>query len=288
MKKVVSIERKPSIHWVGDGFPVRTAFSFDTLGYRISPFLLLDYAGPTEFVPADQPRGVEEHPHRGFETVTLVYQGELEHRDSAGNHGKIGSGDVQWMTAASGVVHEERHSREFTRRGGTLEVVQLWVNLPAEYKMSSPRYQTVLDQQIPVVDLLDDAGTVRVIAGEFEGAKGPAETFTPVNLFDVRLKTYHRAEFLLPPGYTTALFVLRGEVALPCGERAGESDLVLFTREGDRLQVVARDEASFLVLNGTAIDEPVAAYGPFVMNSKSEITQAIEDFHEGRLGRLAA
>jgi quercetin 2,3-dioxygenase len=288
MKKVVSIERKPSIHWVGNGFPVRTAFSFETLGYRISPFLLLDYVGPTEFVPTDQPRGVEEHPHRGFETVTLVYQGELEHRDSAGNHGKIGPGDVQWMTAASGVVHEERHSREFTCRGGTLEVVQLWVNLPAEHKMSSPRYQTVQDRQIPAVDLPDDAGIVRVIAGKFEDVRGPAETFTPVNLFDVRLRTYHRAEFLLPPGYTTALFVLHGEVALPCGERAGESDLVLFTREGERLHIAARDEASFLILNGAAIDEPVAAYGPFVMNSKSEITRAIEDFQEGRLGRLAA
>ena len=187
MKKVVSIERKPSAHWVGDGFPVRTAFSFDTLGYRISPFLLLDYSGPAEFVPADQPRGVDEHPHRGFETVTIVYQGELEHRDSAGNHGKIGPGDVQWMTAASGVVHEEKHSPEFTRRGGTLEMVQLWVNLPAEFKMGSPAYQTILDCQIPSVSLPDEAGTVRVIAGEFGGVKGPANTFTPINLLDLRL-----------------------------------------------------------------------------------------------------
>jgi len=211
MKKVVSIERKPSAHWVGDGFPVRTVFSFDTLGYRISPFLLLDYAGPAEFVPADQPRGVDEHPHRGFETVTIVYQGELEHRDSAGNHGKIGPGDVQWMTAASGVVHEEKHSREFTRLGGTLEAVQLWVNLPKEFKMSSPRYQTILARQIPSVSLPDGAGTVRVIAGEFEGVKGSAETFTPINLWDLRLKTYRRAEFMLPRGFTTAVFVLRGD-----------------------------------------------------------------------------
>ncbi len=179
MKKVVSIERRPSAHWVGDGFPVCTVFSFDSLGYRISPFLLLDYAGPAEFAPSDKPRGVDQHPHRGFETVTIVYQGELEHRDSAGNHGKIGPGDVQWMTAASGVVHEEKHSREFTRRGGTLEMVQLWVNLPAEFKMSPPAYQTILNRQIPSVDLPDGAGTVRVIAGEFGGIKGPAQTFTP-------------------------------------------------------------------------------------------------------------
>jgi redox-sensitive bicupin YhaK (pirin superfamily) len=288
MKKVVSIERKPSAHWVGDGFPVRTVFSFDTLGYRISPFLLLDYAGPADFVPTDQPRGVDEHPHRGFETVTIVCQGELEHRDSAGNHGKIGPGDVQWLTAASGVVHEEKHSREFTRLGGTLEVVQLWVNLPKEFKMSSPRYQTILDRQIPSVSLPDGAGTVRVIAGDFEGVKGPAETYTPINLWELRLKTYRRAEFMLPRGFTTALFVLRGEVALPEAERVGEADLALLTHEGEMLHLEAREEATLLVLNGAAIDEPVAAYGPFVMNSRTEITQAIEDYHSGRLGRLAA
>ena len=288
MKKVVSIVRKPSVHWVGDGFPVRTVFSFDTLGYRISPFLLLDYAGPAKFAPADRPRGVEEHPHRGFETVTIVYQGELEHRDSAGNHGRIGPGDVQWMTAASGVVHEEKHSREFTRRGGTLEMAQLWVNLPSQFKMSPPAYQTILDRHIPTVELPGDAGTVRVIAGEFGGAKGPAQTFTPINLWDLRLKAYSRAELNLPRGFTAALFVLRGEVALPDAERAGETDLVLLTREGEQLQVDAREDATLLVLNGEAIDEPVAAYGPFVMNSKTEVTQAIEDYHNGRLGRLAA
>jgi redox-sensitive bicupin YhaK (pirin superfamily) len=288
MKKVVSIVRKPSLHWVGDGFPVRTVFSFDTLGYRISPFLLLDYAGPAKFAPADKPRGVDEHPHRGFETVTIVYQGELEHRDSAGNHGRIGPGDVQWMTAASGVVHEEKHSPEFTRRGGTLEMAQLWVNLPSQFKMGPPAYQTILGRDIPSVELPDDAGTVRVIAGEFGGVKGPAQTFTPVNLWDLRLKAYSRAELNLPRGFTAALFVLRGEVALPDSERAGETDLVLLTREGEELHIDAQEDATLLVLNAEAIDEPVAAYGPFVMNSKSEITQAIEDYHNGRLGRLAA
>src|SRR5512140_1856367 len=231
MKEIVSIERKPPAHWVGDGFPVRTVFSFDTLGYRISPFLLLDYAGPAEFAPADHPRGVDEHPHRGFETVTIVYQGELEHRDSAGNHGKIGPGDVQWMTAASGVVHEEKHSREFTRLGGTLEMVQLWVNLPAEFKMGPPAYQTLLNHQIPSVDLPDDAGTVRVIAGEFAGVRGPATTFTPINLWELRLKALSRAELVLPRGFTAALFVRRGEVVLTDSERARETDLALLTRE---------------------------------------------------------
>jgi quercetin 2,3-dioxygenase len=288
MKKVVSIVRKPSVHWVGDGFPVRTVFSFDSLGYRISPFLLLDYGGPVDFAPTDRPRGVDQHPHRGFETVTIVYQGELEHRDSAGNHGRIGPGDVQWMTAASGVVHEEKHSREFTRRGGTLEVAQLWVNLPSQFKMSPPAYQTILDRHIPSVELPEDAGTLRVIAGEFEGVKGPAQTFTPINLWDLRLKAYSRAELDLPRGFTAALFVLHGAVALPDAERAGETDLALLTREGERLHIDAREDATVLLLNGEPIDEPVAAYGPFVMNRKTEITQAIEDYHNGRLGRLAA
>jgi hypothetical protein len=288
MKQVLSILRKPPVHWVGDGFPVRTVFSFDTLGYRISPFLLLDYAGPAEFAPADKPRGVDEHPHRGFETVTIVYQGELEHRDSAGNHGRIGPGDVQWMTAASGVVHEEKHSPEFTRRGGTLEMAQLWLNLPSRFKMGPPAYQTILDRDIPSVELPNDAGRVRVIAGEFGGVKGPAQTFTPVNLWDLRLKANSRAELDLPRGYTTGLFVLRGEIALPDAERAGETDLVLLTREGERLHIDVRDDATLLLLNGEPLDEPVTAYGPFVMNSKTEITQAIEDYHNGRLGRLAA
>jgi len=167
-------------------------------------------------------------------------------------------------------------------------MVQLWVNLPGEFKMGPPAYQTLLNRQIPVVSLPDEAGTLRLIAGEFAGAKGPAQTFTPINLWELRLKTYHRAELVLPRGFTTALFVLRGEVALPDAERAGEADLVLLTREGDSLHIEARDEAAVLILNGAAIDEPVAAYGPFVMNSKTEITQAIEDYHSGRLGRLAA
>jgi redox-sensitive bicupin YhaK (pirin superfamily) len=288
MKRIVSIERGPSSHWVGDGFPVRTIFTFDSLGYRISPFLLLDYAGPAEFAPSDKPRGVDEHPHRGFETVTIVYQGELEHRDSAGNQGKLGPGDVQWMTAASGVLHEEKHSAEFTRQGGTLEMVQLWVNLPAKYKMNPPGYQTILSRQIPVAELPDGAGTVRVIAGEFGQIKGPARTFTPINLWDVRLSANHRAALTLPRGFTTALFVLRGDLGLIDSERAGAMDLALLTREGDGVQLDARSDTALLVLNGASIDEPVAAHGPFVMNSKTEITQAIEDYHNGRLGRLAA
>ena len=288
MKKVLSIHRKPPAHWVGDGFPVRTIFSHQSLGPRISPFLLLDYAGPAEFPPTDQPHGVGEHPHRGFETVTIVYQGELEHRDSAGNQGKIGPGDVQWMTAASGVVHEERHAREFAKHGGTLEMVQLWVNLPAKLKMSPPGYQTLLDRQIPVVNLPDGAGVGRVIAGDLQGMKGPARTFTPINLWDLRLKAGRRTDLSLPSGYTTALFILTGDVVLNASETAREVELALFDRDGQRVTIEAREDATILVLNGRPIDEPVVGQGPFVMNTQEEIRQAVEDYHSGRMGRITS
>ena len=193
VKQVRHVHQSGSTHWVGDGFHVRNLFPSNDLGQQISPFLLLDYAGPTDFSPTDRPRGVGEHPHRGFETVSIVYQGELAHRDSAGNHGTLGPGDVQWMTAASGVVHEEMQERGFAKRGGTVEMVQLWVNLPRAFKMSPPRYQTLLKEQIPVVDLPKQGGSVRVIAGEFHGIKGPAKTFIPINLYDLRLKAGHQA-----------------------------------------------------------------------------------------------
>ena len=287
MKKVLDIHRGGNAHWVGDGFPVRTIFSHQSLGQRISPFLLLDYAGPAEFPPSDRPRGVERHPHRGFETVTVVYQGELEHRDSAGNAGRIGPGDVQWMTAAAGVLHEEMHAREFARRGGTLEMVQLWVNLPARFKMSPPRYQTLLDRDIPRVAVAD-GGTVRVIAGAFEGVNGPASTFTPVNLLDLRLQAGRRVELRLPDGHTTAVFVLKGKLVLNGSERAGEADLALLDSAGEEVALEAEEDATALVLSGEPIHEPVAAYGPFVMNTQEEIHQAIADYQSGQFGRTAS
>src|SRR5690242_16669269 len=249
MKKLIGINRDADAHWVGNGFPVRTIFSYQSLGQCISPFLLLDYAGPAEFPPSDQPRGVGEHPHRGFETVTIVYQGELEHRDSAGHHGRIGPGDVQWMTAASGVVHEEWHEQAFTRRGGVLEMVQLWVNLPAKVKMSPPRYQEILSKQIPVVNI-DGSGTARVIAGEFRGAKGPARTFTPITVLDLRLRAGGRAEIAFPDGYTTLVLVLKGKATMNGAETAGEADLAIFDRAGDRFVVEAKEDASLLVMGG--------------------------------------
>ncbi|WP_406694554.1 pirin family protein [Singulisphaera sp. Ch08] len=288
MKTLVAVKRDATIHWVGNGFPVRTLFSHQSLGQWISPFLMLDYAGPAEFAPSDEPRGVGEHPHRGFETVTIVYQGELEHHDSAGNHGKIGPGDVQWMTAASGVVHEEWHEQAFAKRGGVLEMVQLWVNLPAKDKMSPPRYQELLSQQIPVVDL-DGAGTARVIAGELRGTKGPAATFTPLNVWDLRLKPGHRIELNFPAGSTTLFLVLKGKSLLNETEPIGQAELAVFDREEGSITVETQEEDStLLVLSGEPIDEPVASHGPFVMNTQAEIHQAISDYRSGKMGHLVA
>jgi quercetin 2,3-dioxygenase len=283
MKKVISIHRGPPAHWVGDGFHVRSLFSYDRQPQALSPFLLLDYGPPEQFAPSEQRRGVGQHPHRGFETVTIAYQGGVEHRDSTGNHGTIGPGDVQWMTAASGIVHEEWHEREFARRGGTMEMAQLWVNLPAKDKMAAPGYQDIRSSQIPVVDL--GAGSrVRVIAGEFRGAKGPARTFTPINVWDAKIAAGGRTELDFAAGYTTLFAVLSGKVTINSAESAGPAELVVLDRAGTRAALEAAEDATVLVLNGEPIDEPVVGYGPFVMNTQDEIRRAFTDFHNGRLG----
>jgi redox-sensitive bicupin YhaK (pirin superfamily) len=251
---------------------------------------MLDYAAPYEFEPKtgapSAPRGVGEHPHRGFETVTIVYQGELEHRDSAGNRGKIGPGDVQWMTAASGVVHEEYHSAEFMRRGGTFEVAQLWVNLPAKAKMSPPRYQGIAGGQIPTVELPGGAATVRVIAGELNGARGPAQTVTPVAVWDADLLAGAQTELPVPEGHMAAVLVERGSIVVD-GETVSAGELVLLDRAGSGVGVEAKEASRALVLSGEPIDEPVVAQGPFVMNSREEILQAFADFQSGRMGSFA-
>lgn len=288
MKKILGVYSAPRQHWVGDGFPVRSLFSYDSHGQHLSPFLLLDYAGPTQFAPAGRRRGVGEHPHRGFETVTIVYQGEVDHRDSTGSGGHIGPGDVQWMTAASGILHEEFHSDAFTHAGGTLEMVQLWVNLPAKDKMSAPRYQTLLNRDIPAVALSDEAGSVRVIAGELAGKRGPAHTFTPIDVWDVRLNDGKTAELRLPEGRTLALIVLRGAVRVNGTEPAREAQMVLLDRTGTDVSIEADTDATILVLSGEPIDEPIVGYGPFVMNTRAEIEKAIEDFNNGGFGRIAA
>lgn len=287
MKKILGVYSAPRPHWVGDGFPVRSLFGYDGLGRHLSPFLLLDHAAPTPFPPAARPRGVGRHPHRGFETVTVVYQGEVEHRDSTGAGGLIGPGDVQWMTAAGGILHEEFHSRAFTERGGTIEMVQLWVNLPAQDKMGEPGYQTLLDAQIPSVELPDGAGRVRVIAGEYGGGKGPARTHTPIDMWDIRLAQGGHARFDGTSGHTLALVVLRGTVLVNGETLAREGQLVHFDRDGTGVTLEANNDAVLLWLAGEPIDEPVVGYGPFVMNTQAEIQQAIDDYNAGRFERAA-
>ena len=286
MKRIIEVRRNVSPHWVGDGFPVRSLFSYQQAA-EFDPFLLLDYAGPHDFAPAEAPRGVGEHPHRGFETVTIVYQGELEHRDSSGSHGTIGPGDVQWMTAASGVVHEEFHSEAFARDGGTLEMVQLWVNLPARDKRTPPRYQGIESQQIPMVSLPGGAGSARVIAGELMGAKGPAQTFTPIQLWDLRLAAGGRTTLRVAEGDTTLLVVQQGRVLLDGDEAVGSVELARFDRAGDEIQIEAQEDAMVLVMSGTPLAEPVVGQGPFVMNTREEIHQAIADYQSGKMGSLA-
>jgi len=248
---------------------------------ELSPFLLLDHAGPADFAPAEKPRGVGWHPHRGFETVTLVLEGEVDHEDTAGNGGRIGQGEVQWMTAGAGLLHKEMHSPEFTRRGGKFHALQLWVNLPAKTKMTSPRYQTLTASSIPVVD------GVRVLAGEYRGAKGPAQTSTTVNLFDARLRAGQKLSLDLRDGFSAGLYVVSGRIEVN-GQAANETELVVLDREGNDVELKATTDAIVFVMNGAPIDEPVVGYGPFVMNTTREIQQAYADFHAGHLGTIPA
>jgi hypothetical protein len=288
MRKVLAVHDAAPPHWVGDGFPVRSVFSYDGLGREaLSPFLMLDYAAPRHFDPAPRRRGVGVHPHRGFETVTVVYAGELEHRDSTGNGGRIGPGDVQWMTAASGILHEEFHSERFTREGGTMSMMQLWVNLPARHKMAKPRYQTIVDATIPRV-ALGDAGSLRVIAGEYAGQRGPAETFTPIEVWDLRVAAGKTATLAVPEGHTAAIVPMEGRALVNGSHPAGPAQLVRLAREGGEFTIAAdgESELSALVLAGEPIAEPVVGYGPFVMNSEREIAAAFADFQSGRFGQM--
>lgn len=288
MRKLIAVQDAPRPHWVGDGFHVRSMFSPQTHGAALSPFILLDYAPPENFAPAPQKRGVGVHPHRGFETVTIVYSGEVDHRDSTGNGGHIGPGDVQWMTAASGILHEEFHSAAFTKDGGTMEMVQLWVNLPARDKKAPAGYQTLLDAEIQTADLPDGAGRVRVIAGAYAGAKGPAKTFTPINIWDVRLNRDGKASFDLPEGHTLGVLVQSGTVLLNGEQVARDAQFAIFARDGGAITLEANTDAKVLLLSGEPIDEPLAWYGPFVMNTEDELRQAVSDFNAGRFGDMSA
>lgn len=286
LKEIARIHQSSATHWVGNGFPVRSVFNYNEHARELSPFLLLDYAAAHPFAPGNEKRGVGAHPHKGFETVTVAYQGELEHRDSSGGGGKIGPGDVQWMTAGNGIVHEEFHSTDFTRKGGALQMAQLWVNLRAQDKSAAPGYQTLLNAQIPVVPLPNDAGTARIIAGEYNNARGPAKTFTRINLWDIKLRAGASVDLALPDGDTTAVLVSSGEILANGQKPAKEGALVVFTREGGRIQLKATTDATLLLMSGEPINEPVVGHGPFVMNTRAEIQKAFEDYQLGRMGEL--
>lgn len=288
-RSIAQVFGPPRAHWVGDGFRVMGYFSqIPEAERRLSPFLLLDYHAPYTY-PAtrNQRRGVGPHPHRGFETVTLAFQGSVAHHDSTGKGGVIGPGDVQWMTAASGILHREYHEEEFARQGGPMQMAQIWVNLPSAHKMDPPGYQALAANEMGLVKLPDEAGLVRVIAGEYQGVRGPAKTFTPINMFDVRLARQGRVELSFPARESTALLVMSGEVSINRKAKAGTNEFVLFENEGERIAIVAESEAQLALLNGEPIDEPVVSYGPFVMNTAQEIQEAITDFNRGKFGHLA-
>jgi len=287
MKKVRGIYSNPQGHWVGDGFPVRSLFDYQGLGKQLSPFLLLDYAGPADFAPTQKPRGVGQHPHRGFETVTIVYEGEVAHRDSTGQGGVIGPGDVQWMTAGAGILHEEFHSEAFTRQGGRLHMVQLWVNLFAKDKMTQPGYQSILNADIPRVLLQGAAGEARVIAGTFGGVIGAAETFSPMQVIDLSVKAGQSVRLQVNEGWNTALVVLSGNVRINAEHAAHEAQLVVLSPEGDVLTLETETDVKALLLSGQALNEPIVGHGPFVMNTAEEIRQAIVDFNNGQFGQMA-
>ncbi|WP_371131736.1 pirin family protein [Polynucleobacter sp.] len=270
---------------MGDGFPVRTLFSYQSMGEELSPFLMLDYASPAAFPPSAQAKGVGPHPHRGFETVTIVYKGELAHKDSAGNSGTIGPGDVQWMTAGAGILHEEMHSAQFTQQGGMLSMAQLWVNLPANQKMRPPGYQAIEAERIPCIQFENDQGTARLIAGKHTGLSGPAKTHTAMQVWDLQIKKGAVISLPAPNHWTAALAILQGQVKTDKG-LAGDASLITYSQAGSGIELVASQDTHALFLSGEPIREPMVGYGPFVMNTKAEIAQAIDDFNSGQFGRL--
>lgn len=288
-KSIQQLLPPPPPHPVGDGFRVHTFFpgGRNTDLQRMSPFFLLDYNAKIEFPPSATPRGVGVHPHRGFETVTIAYHGRVAHHDSAGNSGVIGEGDVQWMTAGSGILHKEYHEAEFSRTGGPFQMVQLWVNLPARFKMNPPKYQGLRHEQLGTYALPGDVGVVEVIAGEYRGVRGPASTFSPIEVYNGRVKRGATVDFSLPAGYNTGLLVIEGSLRLNGTQVASANHFVLFNNDGSNFTVEALDAAVFLVLSGQPLHEPIVAHGPYLMNTQEEIRQAMRDFGSGKFGQLA-
>lgn len=287
-KKIDRIISAPPVHMVGDGFRVHNFIpGVPGLGmHRMNPFIMLDYNSKYNFPPTDKPRGVSVHPHRGFETVTIAYKGKVAHHDSAGHSGVIGEGDVQWMTAASGILHKEYHEEEFSKKGGDFEMVQLWVNLPATYKMSPPKYQGLLNASLGKFEIPDNGGIVEIIAGEFNGIKGPAFTFTPVHLFNGKLNENAEVNFDFPANYNTAILVINGTILVNDTTLVPKDNFALFANEGTTIKVNAQSDTVILILSGEPINEPIFAYGPFVMNSQEELVQAVNDYNQGKFGYL--
>lgn len=285
-KQIERIIKPGTPHFVGDGFRVHSFIPSAITMERMDPFLVFDYNSKYNFPASEIPKGVGVHPHRGFETVTLAYKGRVEHGDSSGGGGVIAEGDVQWMTAASGILHKEFHETEWSKIGGEFQMVQLWVNLPAEYKMSTPKYQALENKDIPTVQVENNKGFIEVVAGEYKGTKGLASTFTPVNLLNAKLQTGGKADFEFPETYNTAMLIIEGNVKINAVDVATDH-FVLFENNGETIEVEAMENAVILVLSGQPINEPIAAYGPFVMNSEDEIKQAFRDFQTGKFGHLA-
>lgn len=288
MKRTIEkVFNPPAPHWVGNAFRVHNFFPSGSITnkYRMSPFFLLDYGARVEFPPSNDPRGVGSHPHRGFETVTIAYKGKVAHHDSFGNSGVIGEGDVQWMTAASGILHKEYHEEEWSRGGGEFQMVQLWVNLPAKDKMSTPKYQAIEQMDFGKFELPGGDGAIEVIAGNYKGTEGAASTFTPIEMYNARLKKGSLADFTLPENYNTAMLVIEGKIFIE--DQLVETDqFVLFENKGTDIRIKAESDAIVLVLSGEPIEENLLSYGPFVMNSRDEILQAYDDFNQGKFGYL--
>jgi hypothetical protein len=284
--EIIVPPREP--HYVGDGFRVHnfipSAYRLDM--HRMDPFIMLDYNSRFYFPPSDKPKGVGVHPHRGFETVTIAYKGRVAHHDSAGGGGIIGEGDVQWMTAASGVLHKEYHEETFSKEGGEFQMVQLWVNLPAKYKMSNPKYQAIANREMGIVKLENNSGLVEIISGEYQGIKGPANTFTPITMLNVKLNSQGEAEFNFPAHFNTALLVIDGEIQVNETAVVPADHFLLFENEGEQFTIKGLKDSTVLVLSGEPINEPIAAHGPFVMNTRQELVQAFQDFQNGKFGYL--
>ncbi|MEO9021979.1 MAG: pirin family protein [Ginsengibacter sp.] len=275
-------------HMVGDGFKVVNYLpNGGSFGKRMSPFFLMDFNPEFNFTPTTVPRGVGVHPHRGFETVTIAYKGSVAHNDSRGNSGVINPGDVQWMTAASGILHKEYHEKEFAAKGGAFEMAQIWVNLPKKHKMSTPKYQTILHGQKGNYEIGNSMGNVLVIAGEYNGAKGPATTFSPIEMYDIRLNENGETILNLPANFNTGLLVVEGEATINENATVREHEYVQFRNEEGKIKIRASKKSILLLLSGEPINEPIAAYGPFVMNTSEEIKEAIDDFNAGKFGKLA-